>query len=83
MKSISKKAKLCFAAVTATACLVAGTTSFAAPQYDKEIWYYSNASYTQVVGYKHYSCSSSNTSWGTVTAYRKSVNTHLCTGLDF
>ena len=52
-------------------------TSCAAPCYEVEHEYYSDATYTTQVGYKYITCSGTY-SWGTVTIYRISYQGGCC-----
>jgi hypothetical protein len=76
MKNINKKTKCLLA--TSAAALIGATVAYASPQYDREIWYFADADKTQLVGYKHYSCSNRVTSWGTFTNYRVVFDAHPC-----
>jgi len=62
------------AGLVAISALTASAISLAAPSYELDTVYYSDASHTTVVGETNLYCTGRHSSWGTTSAYKETTS---------
>lgn len=75
---------LALALLTGALTVLTPGTAEALPQYETHSWYYSDSTYTTLVGERHLYCDGSREgSWGVTSSYKRSSTPYACSTYPF